>query len=64
MFKRRCVCPCANVLILDEGVLVDRLNDIFEKDLGGKCVAVVDNRLTILAVPTVHCRGREIPNVD
>lgn len=44
-----------NLLVLDEGVFVDGLDDIFEEDLGGESVAVVDDRLTILTVPTVHC---------
>lgn len=49
---------CANSLALDEGVFVDGLNDVFEEDLGRQCVAVVNDGLTILAVPAVHCRIR------
>lgn len=50
---------CANILGFDEGVFVDGLNDVFEKDLRRQCVAVVDNGLTILAIPAVHCGIRE-----
>lgn len=46
---------CINVLVLDEGVLVDGLDDIFKEDLRGESVAMVDDRLTILTIPTVHC---------
>lgn len=30
-----------------EGVLFDGFDDIFEEDLGGHCVAVVNDRLTL-----------------
>lgn len=53
-----CVFEWTDVLILDEGVLVDGLDDIFEEDLGGEGVAMVDDWLTVLTVPTVHC-GQE-----
>ena len=52
-----------NVLILDEGVFVDGLDDVFEKDFGGEGVAVVHDGLTVLTVPTVHC-GQERRNND
>lgn len=45
----------ANILILDKGVLVDCLNDISEEDLGGQGVAMMDNGLTVLTVPTINC---------
>lgn len=47
----------SNVLVLDEGVLVDGLDDVFEEDLGGEGVTVVHDGFAILAVPTVHCRN-------
>lgn len=50
-----CVCVCVDVLVLDKGVLVDGLDDVFEDDLRGESVAMVNNGLTVLTVPTVHC---------
>lgn len=44
-----------NLLVLDEGVLVDGLDDVFEEDLGGESVTMVDYGLAILTVPAVHC---------
>lgn len=49
------MCVWLNVLVLDEGILVDGLDDIFEEDLGGEGVAMVNDGLTVLTVPTVHC---------
>lgn len=46
---------CENILVLDEGVLVDGLDDVFEEDLGGESVTVVNNGLTVLTIPTVNC---------
>ncbi|KAG7260945.1 hypothetical protein CRUP_038488 [Coryphaenoides rupestris] len=50
--------PCSQnqkqgVLGID-GVLVDGLDDVLEEDLGGECVAVVDDGLAVLTVPAVH----------
>lgn len=45
----------ANSLILDEGIFVDGLYDVFEEDLRRQCVAMVNDGLTILAIPAVHC---------
>lgn len=54
------MCVCVDILVLDEGVLVDGLDDVIEEDLGGEGVSVVDNGLTVLTVPTVHCgQGRD-----
>ena len=47
-------------LILDEGVLVDGFNDVFEEDLGGQRVAVVHDGLPIRPVPAVHCRQADL----
>lgn len=44
-----------HILAFDEGVLVEGLNHIFEKDLGGQGVAVVDYRLGLWTVPAVNC---------
>lgn len=49
-----------HLLVLDEGILVDGLDDIFEEDLGGESVAMVDDGLTVLTIPTVHCGARKI----
>lgn len=46
---------CTDVLILDEGILVDGLNDISEQNLGGQRVSMVNHRLSVWAVPTVNC---------
>lgn len=46
---------CADVLVLDKGVLVDGLNYVFEDDLRGESVAMVNNGLAVLTVPAVHC---------
>lgn len=46
---------CDHLLILDEGVLVDGLDDVFEQDLGGESVAMVDDGLAVLTIPAVHC---------
>lgn len=53
------VSSCDHLLVLDEGILVDGLDDIFEEDLGGESVAMVDDGLTVLTVPTVHCGARK-----
>lgn len=42
-------------LIVYKGVFVDGLNDRFKGDLGGQSVTVLDHRLPVWTVPTVHC---------
>ena len=37
-----------------KGVVLDALDDIPELDFGGEGVAVVDDRLIVRAIPTVH----------
>ena len=37
-----------------KGVLLDALYDLDEPDLRGEGVSVVDDRLTVSSVPTVH----------
>ena len=39
-----------------EGVLLDGVDDVLEEDLGGQRVSVVDDRLVVRPVPTVHCK--------
>ena len=38
-----------------EGVVFDHSDDIHELDFGGEGVAVVDDWLTVWAIPAVHC---------
>lgn len=47
------------ILALDKGVFVDGLNHVFEKDLGGQGVAMVDNWLTVWSIPTVNCKEKD-----
>lgn len=58
MTRNANVCVRVYVLVFDEGVLVDGLDDIFEEDLRRERVAVVDDGLTVLTVPAIHC-GQE-----
>lgn len=44
-----------NLLSLDEGVLVDGLNDVSEQNLGGQRVSMVNKWFSIWTVPTVNC---------
>ena len=37
-----------------KGIVLDGLDRIFEEDLGGECVAVVDHRLIVWSIPTVQ----------
>lgn len=46
---------CIDVLVLDEGILVDGLNDISEQNLGGQRVSMVNYRFSVWAIPTVNC---------
>ena len=52
---KKCESVSVHLLVLDEGVLVDGLDDVFEEDLGGQGVAVVDDGLAVLPIPAVHC---------
>ena len=53
-----------NSLSLDEGVFVDGLDDVFEKDFGGEGVSVMNDRLSVLTVPAVHCKTNKCLNMD
>lgn len=49
---------CKYALIVYKGVFVDGLNDRFKGDLGGQSVTVLNHRLPIWTVPTVHCNTK------
>lgn len=44
--------PCCDTHL--EGILLDGLNDIFEEDLRGECVTMVDDGLVIWSIPAVQ----------
>lgn len=49
---------CKYALIVYKGVFVDGLNDRFKGDLGGQSVTVLNHRLPVWTVPTVHCNTK------
>lgn len=46
-------------LVVDEGILVDGLNDRLERDLGGQGISMLDHRFSIRTIPAVHCRRQK-----
>ena len=40
-------------------MFLDGSNHILEENLGGEGVAVIDDRLSIVSIPTVHCTKEE-----
>ena len=50
-----CVCVCASDSRRHgEGMLFDSLDHILKENLGGECVTVIDDGLTIRTIPAVH----------
>ena len=43
-----------------KGMVLDGLNGIFEHDLAGEGVTMVDYRVILITIPTVHCNTEEI----
>ncbi len=50
---------CFDSLVIYEGIFIDGLYDKLEWYLGGQSVAVLDHRLSIRTIPTVHCSGKK-----
>ena len=43
-----------------KGMVLDGLNGIFEHDLAGEGVTMVDYRVVLITIPTVHCNTRNV----